>query len=101
MSNFVMIVHIEVNPDGIEKFIQAARKQAEKSVELESGCRRFDIVRHPENGNRFSHYEIFEDLGAFEVHTKMPHTAEFAKSVESLIVKTEVFRGDLEVSIAK
>lgn len=101
MSNFVMIVHIEVKPESIDQFLVAARRQAELSVSLEDGCYRFDIVQHPEHGSKFSHYEIFADLDSFENHTKMPHTAEFARLVESLIVDTEVFRGPLSVSISK
>lgn len=101
MPKFVMVVDIEVKPEGIETFREAAKKQAEQSVRLEPGCHRFDIVSHLESDNKITHYEIFEDAEAFEAHTKMPHTAEFAKAVESLIVKVEVRRGPLMASVEK
>lgn len=101
MSKFVLIVDLEIKPESIDTFIEAAKEQAEQSVRLEPGCHRFDIVSQLEEPHKLTHYEIFEDLGAFEAHTKMPHTASFSEKIGSLIVGVTMRRGILVASVSK
>lgn len=101
MANFALIVDLEIKPDSVDAFLIAARNQAQNSISKEPGCLRFDIVQGLEEKNKITHYEIFEDEAAFEAHAKMDHTANFGKTIESLIVKVDVKRGHLSTSLGK
>lgn len=101
MSKFVLIVDLEINPEHIDVFLQAANGQAENSVRLEPGCHRFDIVRSREQPHKVTHYEVFEDEAAFQTHAQMPHTAAFGARIQPWLVGVEMRQGDLVTSIAK
>lgn len=101
MSNYVLIVDLEIRPEGIDTFLRAAKDQAEQSVQLEPGCLRFDVIQKLEEPHQITHYEIFENEAAFEAHTLTKHTQSFGKIIESLIVKVDMRRGQLGMSFSK
>lgn len=100
MSQFVLIVDLQVKPECVEAFLVAAREQAEKSVGLEPGCHRFDIIRALDDGSKITHYEIFENAEAFQAHTKMAHTEAFSGKIKDLIVGVDVRQGTLAVAVS-
>lgn len=95
MSKFVLIVDLEIKPEGVETYLTAVKEQAENTVRLEPGCYRFDVVRSLDGESKFTHYEIFENAEAFETHAKMPHTLAFRDHIQKLVLKTEIRRGTL------
>lgn len=101
MSPFVLIVDLEIQPESIDVFLEAAKGQADNSVRLEPGCRRFDIVRSRDKPNHFTHYEVFEDEAAFQAHTQMPHTLSFGSRIQPWLVKVDLRRTELVASVTK
>lgn len=101
MSNYVLIVNLEIRPEHLEEFLAAARQQAEKSISLEAGCRRFDILHNVDERHQVTHYEIFEDKDAFQKHAGMDHTAAFAKKIEPMVVNVEMHHAHLGLSASK
>lgn len=101
MSKFVLIVDLEVKPESLDAFLEAAIQQVELTIRDEPGCHRFDIVRSSESETRFTHYEIFEDADAFQAHTMMPHTVAFRNKVEPLLLKTEIRSGHIFTSASR
>lgn len=101
MSKFVLIVDLEVKPESVDMFVDAAVMQVEETIRTEPGCHRFDIVRSADDRTKFTHYEIFEDAGAFEAHTTMPHTVAFKEKVEPMILNMQMRSGNLLVGLTK
>lgn len=101
MSKFVLIVDLEVKPEALETFLEAARGQVEQTVCNEPGCLQFDIIQSNDDKTKFTHYEVFEDQAAFQAHTTMPHTLAFRDKVESLLLKTEMRNGGVFITLKK
>ena len=101
MSKFVLIVNLEIKPEYPDEFLEAAKEQLEKSISLEPGCHRFDVVNKIGERHLVTHYEIFEDEQAFHDHAAMPHTAAFSKRIEPMVVKVDMRQGQLEMSAGR
>lgn len=101
MSRFVLIVDLEVKPEGLDAFLEAAREQVEQTVCNEPGCYQFDIVRSVDDRTKFTHYEVFENEAAFKAHATMPHTLAFREKIESLLLKSEMRGGELFITLKK
>lgn len=101
MGKHVLIVHLEIKPEAVDAFKTAARKQADQSVALEPGCHHFEIIQSSEHANKFTNYEIFEDVAAFQAHTQMPHTNAFKSFVESVLLNMQMHGGELVASVKK
>jgi autoinducer 2-degrading protein len=68
----VTLVNVLVKPAYIENFISATRLNHEASVQ-ESGNRRFDVLRLPENPGLFILYEAYDSAEAAAAHKQTPH----------------------------
>lgn len=85
MSKFVIIVEFNLEDGSFERFHAAVLENAERSLNLEPGCQRFDVLIPEGEKNRVVLYEIYEDVEAFEAHRKMPHFQEFDTDVQSCV----------------
>ena len=59
-----VVVHIEVKPDKLDDFMEAITIDASGS-RFEEGCYRFDVLRHVDNPNKFTFYEVYKSDQAF------------------------------------
>ena len=85
---YVITVKFETTEESKDAFRKAVLQQARNSLTKESGCRRFDVCRDPENDTRFFLYEIYDDKAAFERHLQTAHYDDFdAKIKEWVILK--------------
>jgi quinol monooxygenase YgiN len=78
---FVVTVFFEVKPAYIEPFRHAMQAQAKNSLELEDGCRRFDVCIDPLNVGNIFFYELYEDEAAFKAHRETGHFKQFDAEV--------------------
>lgn len=101
MGNFVLVVEFELKPETVERFHALIAENARKSVASEPGCRQFDVVRPQDAPGRIVLYEVYDDLAAFEAHTKMPHVAEFFAAAKPMIVEQKSRRFDRLVAASK
>ena len=67
-----LIVRLRVRIEYRDEFLTGIRENAAASI-LEPGCRRFDVVEHPGDPERFSLYELYDDADAFERHRASAH----------------------------
>ncbi|HXG50658.1 MAG TPA: putative quinol monooxygenase [candidate division Zixibacteria bacterium] len=79
----ILQVTIEVKPEHVEEFLEAARYDAEHSEKDEPGCLRFDVIRDRENPNRFYFYEVYRDEAALEAHRRSPHFKHYQERTRS------------------
>lgn len=73
MGPFVLIVHIEIKRDAVDRFMPLALENARSSRESEPGCRQFDVLVDPQDSTKVVFYEVYDDEAAFESHQKTPH----------------------------
>lgn len=69
---FVTLFHIHVQPDHVDDFIEAMRKNHELSV-LEPGNLRFDVLQSVDDPTRFVTYMAYEDESGLDAHRKTAH----------------------------
>lgn len=101
MGNFVLTVEFELRPADLERFQVLISENARLSVANEPGCRQFDVVRPEGADNRIVLYEVYDDLAAFQAHTKMPHVAAFFSAARPLIVNQKSQRFERVAAAAK
>jgi quinol monooxygenase YgiN len=73
MSAFALVVHIEIKPGEVERFMPLALENARASRETEPGCRQFDVLVDLENRKRVVFYEVYDNEAAFQSHQQTAH----------------------------
>jgi (4S)-4-hydroxy-5-phosphonooxypentane-2,3-dione isomerase len=68
-----LIVDIRIHAAHIDAFAAAMAANAQASLALESGCRRFDICRDPADAALFFLYELYDDEAAIHAHLQSAH----------------------------
>ena len=89
---FVVTVNFSVKRDQIDQFKPLMLENARLSLELEPGCKQFDVCFDPREPWECFLYEVYDDKPAFETHLQMPHFKLFDTKVTEIldnkIVKT-------------
>ena len=89
---FVVTVNFSVKRNQIEQFRPLMLENARLSLELEPGCKQFDVCFDPSEPWECFLYEVYDDKPAFESHLQMPHFKLFdtkvAQMLDNKIVKT-------------
>ena len=83
---FVTIVHVEVLPEHIDKFIEASTKNHLESVK-EPGNLRFDLLINEDHPNRFVLYEAYENESAAAAHKDTAHYMKWRETVAPWMTK--------------
>ena len=73
MSAFVLVVHVEIKPNAVDKFMPLLLENAKAARETEPGCRQFDIVVDPKDPTKVVFYEVYDSEAAFQAHQQTPH----------------------------
>ncbi len=70
---YVVAVNFDVEPQHIEAFKREMLINARNSVELEPGCRQFDVTVSVDDPAHIFLYEIYDDEAAFQEHLASAH----------------------------
>jgi autoinducer 2-degrading protein len=76
----VTLVHIQVKPEHVAEFIEAARLNHEASVR-EPGNRRFDILQLADDPTRFVLYEAYASAADAAAHKNTAHYLKWRDTV--------------------
>lgn len=87
---FVVTVVFVIKPEHVDDFAPAMLKNARASLDLEPGCRRFDVCRDPENPTVTFLYELYDDKAAFQEHLSRPHFKAFDANVAPWVASKQV-----------
>ena len=68
----IVLVHIEVKPESIEAFKEAAADNARSSM-LEAGIARFDVIQQLDDPTQFILVEVYRDVEATVKHKESAH----------------------------
>ena len=79
---YVITVSFKVRPEYWGEFVSAIVENAKQSLELEPGCRVFDVCESDKFKGLIFLYEVYDSAAAFQLHLEMPHFLAFnAKSL--------------------
>ncbi|HEX3631875.1 MAG TPA: putative quinol monooxygenase [Casimicrobiaceae bacterium] len=92
MHRFALWVEFDLHPGHSAAFLEAARLDAEGSVGIEPGCRRFDILQDPALPDRVCFYEVYDDEAAFLRHRDTPHFKTYFAATEPMIAAKRVIK---------
>jgi quinol monooxygenase YgiN len=90
MTPYVIIVEFRVKPGEMPRFMPLILENAERSLQEEPGCRRFDVLTG-EDG-RVILYEIYDDEAAFTAHCRSSHFHRFDEASRPLVAEKRVER---------
>lgn len=76
MTLHTVTVSLRIRAESRHAFRNAVLDNAETSLRLEHGCRRFDVCVDT-NGSKFFLYELYDTLAAFQAHLATPHFLRF------------------------
>jgi quinol monooxygenase YgiN len=79
-------VHVRVTPEAVERFGDAARKNAEGSVR-EPGVLRFDVMQQVDDPTRFVLVEVYRDAQAVLAHKETAHYLEWRDAVAEMMAE--------------
>lgn len=82
----VTLVHVEVEPNRLEDFIAATKKNHEGSIK-EPGNRRFDVLQDAENPHYFILYEAYATAEDAAAHKQTPHYLAWREAVADMMSK--------------
>lgn len=82
---YVVTVEFKIKPNNIATFLDAMHQQAKNSLELEDGCRHFDVCVNEKDPNHIFLYELYDDRGAFDAHLASTHFKEFDALVKDWV----------------
>jgi quinol monooxygenase YgiN len=74
---YVVIVEFKLNADRASEFVALIRENAHTSMQIEQGCRQFDVCCDPKDPAYVFLYEVYDDRAAFEAHLATGHFKTF------------------------
>ncbi len=86
---YVIWVEFDITDAGRSEFLDLVRANAEASVRLEPGCRRFDVLE-PHAGGSIALYEIYDSEAAFRDHLATAHFRDFDTLSAPLVTRKQV-----------
>lgn len=81
----VVIADFHLKPEGRERFLEIALKDAQDSVGNEPGCHQFDVLINSDDSLQVTLHEVYADKAAFDAHLAAPHFVPFRDETPALI----------------
>ncbi len=69
---YIVLVHVNVKPEAIERFKAISQENARNSVQ-EPGIARFDVIQQADDPTRFVLVEVYRDAEAAAKHKETAH----------------------------
>ncbi len=88
-AQFAITVEFELLPGCRDRFLELIRQNAATSVQVEEGCRRFDVLI-PARENAVCLYEVYTDPIAFNAHLVSDHYRVFDRATKDMVAKKNV-----------
>ena len=85
MSAFALMVHLQVKPENLERFMEMALENAAATRTTEPGCQQFDVLVDPDEPTRVAFYELYDSKDAFEAHQQTGHFQKYLESAVPLL----------------
>src|SRR4051812_14129188 len=73
MNGYASIAHLNINPEGLQQYMQASLENCRLTRETEPGCLGFHILVDPADPTKVTVCEIYVDEAAFKAHLQSKH----------------------------
>lgn len=83
-THHVLLVPIQVKPECIEEFAQAAHENAAESCK-EPGVIRFEVLHNQQDKTNFVLLEVYHSPEGHKQHQQTPHYKRFKEKVPTLV----------------
>ena len=87
---FILLVQVQVKPELLAEFEPAILMNAQRSVERDPGCFRFDVLQQEGDPTRWVFYEVYENEDALVQHRASEHFLEFKKVADRALISRDV-----------
>ncbi len=98
---FVVIVKIEVDAENQRMFNNAAKKQAEVTLDRERGCLKYDVCTDLRRKSNFMLLQEYESKEAYDFHLKSEHYTTFDQITATWVAMRMVELWEKEPPIPK
>lgn len=94
MANVFYIVELRIAQGRREEYLNIAHDHARRSVELEPGCLRFEVLSEREQPDGVILVEVYRDDAAAEAHANSEHMAAYREATQDLVERRVLHRCD-------
>lgn len=85
-GRIVVLVEFRLKAGTRDAFLKAVTVNAERSVNDEPSCLRFDVLTdHGRTRDSVVLYEIYKNSAAFDAHRQTPHFATFHEATDGMV----------------
>ena len=95
MAKTGLVVKLTIQEGKMEEFLGIVRAHGARSLELEPGCLRFDVLRPRESPDTVFLYEVYSDDEALQTHWDSDRMAAYRERTRELITAREASRCSL------
>lgn len=93
-----LVIHVEfkVPQSNLRRFLELVHENARRSLEIEPGCRRFDVAMEQGTPDPVVLlYEVYDNQATFEAHLALDHVKQFLAAAKPLYSSYAIRRFDL------
>ena len=92
MAKTALVVKLIVHEGRMEEFLAVVRAHGERTLALEPGCLRFDLLQPADAPDTVFLYELYRDEEALQAHWDSAHMAAYRERARDLLAGREANR---------
>ena len=81
MTDLVLLVEIEIVAGQMEAFLARVGQHRDNVLANEPDCRRFELLKPQEDGDRVFLYEVYADQAALDHHLGTPYMKQYLEDL--------------------
>ena len=85
----VNAINLDIIPEQFDKFMAAARENAEASVK-DPGCREFNVLVAQNDPHHVMFFEVYDNAAALDAHRATDHFKKFQATTKDMAAKRDV-----------
>jgi len=92
MSKTIIVAQLQIDPNHFATYLNLAKGHAARSLQLDPGCRQFDVMVADDPKNMLVLYEVYDDEASFQGHANAPRMAEYRAATKGMVVDRKLFK---------
>jgi quinol monooxygenase YgiN len=92
MSKLIVIAQFQIDPQQFDAYLKLIKGHAARSLQLDPGCRQFDVMVAEEPKHTVMLYEVYDDEASFQGHANAPRMAEFRAATKGMVLERKLFK---------
>ena len=92
MSKRIVIAQLQIDPPQFDAYLKLAKAHAARSLQLDPGCRQFDVMAAEEPKHTIMLYEVYDDEASFQGHANAPRMADYRAATKGMVLDRKLFK---------